>query len=98
VEGRLAFADHHCIQHLVNRSIPVLRAGGDHEKIILSPLLRYLKPCCWDKSHITNRKDPDYFKELGSAVSDMRESVKDIVYGKKIKKFQGTGAGIPAGD
>jgi hypothetical protein len=53
VEGRLVFADHHCMKHLVNLSVPVLRAGGDHEKIILSPLLRYLKPCCRDKSHIT---------------------------------------------
>jgi uncharacterized membrane protein YgcG len=88
VEGRLVFADHHCMKHLVNLSVPVLRAGGDHEKIILSPLLRYLKPCCRDKSHITNRKEPEYFKELGSAVSDMRESVKDIVYGKKIRNFK----------
>jgi hypothetical protein len=88
MEGRLVFADHHCMKHLVNLSVPVLRAGGDHEKIILSPLLRYLKPCCRDKSHITNRKDPEYFKELGSAVSDMRESVKDIVYGKKIRNFK----------
>jgi hypothetical protein len=38
--------------------------------------------------NITNRKDPEYFKELGSAVSDMRESVKDIVYGKKIRNFK----------
>jgi hypothetical protein len=76
------------MKQLVNLSVPQLRAGGEHEKVILSPLLRYLKPCCRDKTHITNRKDPKYFKELGTAVSDMRESIKDIVYGKKIKNFK----------
>jgi hypothetical protein len=88
VEGRLVFADHHCIKHLVNTLVPLLRAGGDHEKIILSPLLRYLKPCCRDKSHITNRKEPSYFSDLGRAVSDMRESIKGVIYGKKIRSFK----------
>jgi hypothetical protein len=88
VEGRLEFADHHTIKHLVHASVPLLRAGGDNEKLILSPFLRYLKSCCKDKGHLTNRKDPDYFKELGSALHEMRESIKDTVYGKKIRSFK----------
>jgi hypothetical protein len=88
VEGRLDFADHHTVKHLVHTSVPLLRAGGDHEKIILSPFLRYLKACCRDKGHLTNRKDPDYFSNLGDALREMRESIKDTVYGKKIRSFK----------
>jgi hypothetical protein len=66
----------------------LLRAGGDFEKIVLSPFLRYLKSCCKDKSHLTNRKDPEYFGKLGEAIRNMRESIKDTVYGKKIRNFK----------
>jgi hypothetical protein len=43
VPGDLVVADHPIIKNLINNSIPLLRAGGDCEKIILSPLPRYLK-------------------------------------------------------
>jgi hypothetical protein len=88
VEGRLEFADYHTVKHLVNSTVPLLRAGGDFEKIILSPFLRYLKSYCRDKSHVTNRKDPEYFGKLGEAIRNMRESIKDTVYGKKIRNFK----------
>jgi hypothetical protein len=88
VEGRLEFVDYHTVKHLVNNTVPLLRAGGDFEKIILSPFLRYLKSCCKDKGHLTNRKDPEYFGKLGEAIRNMRESIKDTVYGKKIRNFK----------
>jgi hypothetical protein len=88
VEGRLEYADHNIVKHMVNTTIPVLRAGGDKEKIILSPLPRYMKPCCRDKSHVVNRKEPDYFANMGTAMRDIKESIKDVVFGKRIRSFK----------
>jgi hypothetical protein len=62
VPGKLEVADHSVVKPLVNLSIPLLRAAGEKEKIILSPLPRYILPCCQNEKHITNRKDPE-FKE-----------------------------------
>jgi hypothetical protein len=39
--GKLEVADHMTVKMLVNTSAPLLRAGGDSEKIVLSPLPRY---------------------------------------------------------
>jgi hypothetical protein len=88
VEGWLEYADHNLVKNLVNCSIPLLRAGGDHEKIILSPLPRYMKPCCREKGHVSNRKEADYFAKMGDDMRDIKDSIKDLVYGKKIRAFK----------
>jgi hypothetical protein len=84
----LEYADHNIVKNLVNTTIPLLRAGGDREKIILSPLPRYMKPCCKDKSHVVNRKESDYFANMGTAMRDIKESIKDVVFGKRIRSFK----------
>jgi hypothetical protein len=43
INGRLAYADHTVIKSLVSGITPLLREGGEVEKIILSPLPRYMK-------------------------------------------------------
>jgi hypothetical protein len=40
--GRLDFADYSTIKNLVNLATPLFRAGSDAEKIVLSPLPRYI--------------------------------------------------------
>jgi hypothetical protein len=88
IVGRLDFADHSTIKNLVNTATPVLRAVGDAEKIILSPLPRYIKKCCKDKKHLTNRTEPEFATTMGEALSDMRDSLKDLIFGKKIRSFK----------
>jgi uncharacterized membrane protein YgcG len=88
IVGRLEYADHNVIKGLVNAITPLLRAGGDMEKLILSPLPRYIKKCCRDKSHLVNKKDEDYASTMGESLSDMRDSMKDLIYGKKIRAFK----------
>jgi hypothetical protein len=88
IVGRLDFADHNTIKNLVNIATPLLRAGGDAEKIILSPLPRYIKKCCRDKKHLTNRAEPEFATSMGEALSDMRDSLKDLIFGKKIRSFK----------
>jgi hypothetical protein len=83
IPGKLELADHTVVKSLVNIAVPLLRAGGEAEKIILSPLPRYLKRCCSDKSHITNKRDKSYFAMMGEGLSDIKDSMRDLIFGKK---------------
>jgi hypothetical protein len=76
------------VKNLVSGITPLLRAGGEAEKIVLSPLPRYMKKCCRDRSHLTNRKDDDYAAAMGEALEDIRNSMKDLIFGKKIRNFK----------
>jgi hypothetical protein len=88
IKGKLEYADHAVVKNLVNSITPLLRAGGDNEKLILSPLPRYTKRCCKDKTHLTNKRDEDYASKMGESLSDIRDSMKDLVFGKKIRSFK----------
>jgi hypothetical protein len=37
-----------------------------------------------------NKKDDDYASTMGESLSDMRDSMKDLIYGKKIRAFKAT--------
>jgi hypothetical protein len=80
--------DHNVIKTLVNISAPLLRAGGEAEKVILSPLPRYLQRCCSFKSHLTNKKDPSYVVNMVESLAEMRDSISDLVHGKKIRSVK----------
>jgi hypothetical protein len=89
VPGELVFADHTVLKTLVNNSINLLRAAGENEKIILSPLPRYLIPCCDDDLHLTNMQDKNmYFRKMGEANGSMKESLRDLIFGKKLRSFK----------
>jgi hypothetical protein len=88
IRGKLDYADHSVIKGLVNTVTPLLRAGGENEKIILSPLPRYMRRCCKDRAHLTNKKDSDYAAKMGEALAKMRDFMKDLIYGKRIRNFK----------
>jgi hypothetical protein len=90
VPGDLVILYHPIVKNLVNNSIPLFRAGGDCEKIILSPLPRYPKECCSNVEHLTNLRSDTarYFITMGEAVSSMKDSIRDLIYGKKIRSFK----------
>jgi hypothetical protein len=69
-------------------SIPLLRAGGEMEKIIFSPLPRYLIPCCGDDSHITNRSESGFREEMMGKLAEAKKSIRDLVFGKKLRNFK----------
>jgi hypothetical protein len=77
IPGKLELADHNVVNSLVNIAVPLLRAGGEAEKVILSPLPRYLK------AHITNKRDKTYFAMMGESLADIKDSMKDLIFGKK---------------
>jgi hypothetical protein len=88
VDGKLEVADHATVKLLVNTSTPLLRAGGDSEKIILSPLPRYILPCCGDESHVNNRKENSFKVAMSEGLGEIRRSLKDLIFGKKIRNFK----------
>jgi hypothetical protein len=90
VPGRLEYADRQVLKNLVNTSAPLLRAGGTCKKYVLSPLLRYLTiSCCDDPTHIVNRKDKKKFiRNMAARNREMKEEIRDLVYGKRIKNFK----------
>jgi hypothetical protein len=88
VPGRLEVADHSIVKALVNSSITLLRSAGETEKIILSPLPRYIIPCCNDADHITNRTDENFKQGVVDGLGEVRRSLKDLIFGKKLRNFK----------
>jgi hypothetical protein len=82
----LEFADHKAGKNLINTVTPLLRAGGD--KVILSPLTRCIKRCCKNRVHLTNKADDDYAMKMRESLADIRDSMKDLIFGKRIRSFR----------
>ena len=69
--------------------IPLLRAGGNNKKIILSPLPRYsTAKCCPDIRHITNFGKKGYGTSMGAALADIHGWVDDLARGKRIVNYE----------
>jgi hypothetical protein len=70
-------------------SVPLLRAGADCEKIIISPLLRLMKKgCCEDAGHVTNRRDKQLVVDIGEGLANVRTWIKELTFGKRIRNFK----------
>jgi hypothetical protein len=89
INGKLAVVDRDRFKEIFNLSVPLLRAGGECPKLLISPLLRYItSPCCKEANHLTNYGGPEYALLLGEAVDNMKTWLKDFTYGKKIRNFK----------
>ena len=89
VEGELVLADWHAFRKIFYVSIPLLRAGGNNKKIILSPLPRYsTAKCCPDIRHITNFGKKGYGTTMGSNLGDIHGWIEDFTREKRIKNFE----------
>jgi hypothetical protein len=47
-----------------------------------------MRRCCKDRAHLTNKKDGDYAAKMGEALAEMRDSMKDLIYSKRIRNFK----------
>jgi hypothetical protein len=86
---------------LFSTALPLLRAGGQHHKVLLSPLLRYVgAPCCSLAGHITNR-DEKFCMTMGKAMLDLEKWLHDLANMKRIRNFHGMNSNallMPDGD
>ncbi len=71
---------------MVSSAIPLLRAGGQCRKLILTPGSRYrYNPCCLTKGHCTNLRERNYGKWMEEKLAEVRGIVRDYVLMRNIK-------------
>jgi hypothetical protein len=88
VPGRLVFVDRAGFRELFTITLPLLRAGKNHTKILLTPIMRYaLAACCDNPAHITNKREPAYGTALGEALSNIGEWLQDLAFTRRIRNF-----------
>jgi hypothetical protein len=87
VEGRLEIATRDEAKRMVSTSIPLLRAGGQCRKIILTPGARYrYNPCCLTRGHCSNLNERNYGKWMEEKLSELKSTVCDYVRMRNIKR------------
>jgi hypothetical protein len=73
-------ADKAAVKDLVHQLAPLLKVLGSSRKIVLTPLARYwVAPCCSDPMHTVNYRD---------AIAGLRDSIRDVLFVKKIQNFR----------
>jgi hypothetical protein len=88
IPGRLVYVDRQGFRELFTLALPLLRAGKDHTKLLLTPLIRYaIEPCCSNTGHITNKREANYGAALGEAMGNMAEWLQDMAYTRRIRNF-----------
>jgi hypothetical protein len=89
VVEELCTVDREEFKVVLNKSVPILRAGGDLNKIVLLPLVRYAKgPCCDAHGHCTNFGEKSYMEMQGEAMAHLEEWVKYFTFSKRIRNFK----------
>jgi hypothetical protein len=88
VPGRLVFASRDDFRGLFTTVLPLLRAGLDNTKVLLSPMMRYIvQKCCEDDSHIINKGLSNYGTNMGTALGKMGEWLKDLAFTRRVRNF-----------
>jgi hypothetical protein len=65
ITSELSVADRSEFKDIFNSAVPLLRAGGQHQKVIITPLLWYSSgKCCRNPDHITNFGRENYYTSL----------------------------------
>ena len=91
VEGKLVIASKEEMRRLVNLAIPLLRAGGSCQKIVISPASRYKHGgCCSNRNHCTNILERGYAKEkwMEDSLLETRMTVRDWCRMKNIRNVE----------
>ncbi len=87
VDGRLNIATRDEAKRMVRTSIPLLKAGGQCRKIILTPRARYrYNPCCLTSGHCSNLSERNYGKWMEEKLSELKSMVRDYVRMRNIKR------------
>jgi hypothetical protein len=87
VEGKLDVVGRDEIKKMVSMSIPLLRAGGQCRKVILTPAGRYrYTPCCTTVGHVSNIRDRNYGRWMDEKLTELRGVVRDYVRMRNIKR------------
>jgi hypothetical protein len=87
IVGALRLVDRDTFKQLFSVAVSLLRAGGQHKKVIITPLMRYAaENCCDDPAHCTNRGG-NLNTILSEGLSTIETWIDDQVYLKRIRNF-----------
>jgi hypothetical protein len=87
VEGRLDIANREEVKKMVSTAIPLLRAGGQCRKFILTPAGGYkYYPCCTVSGHVSNLRERNYIRWMEEKLTELRGTVRDYVRMRNIKR------------
>jgi hypothetical protein len=87
IRGALGMVDRDTFKKEFSKAVPLLRAGGLHRKLLLSPLIRYATHNCCDKDdHCTNRST-GLNTMLATGLANLETWLDDQAYLKRIRSF-----------
>jgi hypothetical protein len=88
IPGRVVFVEREKFKELFLLSLSLLRAGQNHTKILLSPLMRYVSSgCCTNASHMINRREKNFAGSMGKALGEVGEWLQDFAFTRRIRNF-----------
>jgi hypothetical protein len=77
VDGELVMATGDFFTRSLRVCLPLLKAAGNNNKLLLSPIPRYWKSsCCNDPEHVSNLLSPDFEDTLFKGLDDLRDTAK----------------------
>ena len=89
VHGELTFAPKELQYSMFCDVKSIFELAGDHHKIIISPLPRYLNArCCGDADHVTNLEEDGYSWNLEESVLSCRRNLKDFAFRLGIRNLR----------
>ncbi len=89
VPGNLELLDGEQLKQTTAKLLPLLRAGGNHKKLIVAPMHRYIAaPCCDDPSHIMNFNKPAYAMDMAAGLATIRDQLRSMAHNKKISNYR----------
>ena len=74
------------VKELFDAAMPIFRAAGGAELLIIGRLPRYLvNPCCGDSGHITNFTEAGYGAQLCAGVKEVGIHLRSLIHTRRIK-------------
>ena len=79
--GDMVVAPKEMFLHSLKISLPLLKSAGSHQKVILSPLPRFLTAsCCDGPGHVKNRDDTEFGEKLLDDLVVLKRQIKDFCH------------------
>jgi hypothetical protein len=89
IDGPLVVADKSGVKDLTAKLTPLLRELGDCKKVFMTPLARYWRaPCCSNEEHLVNYSEHGYLPRLNTAISALRDCIRDSLYTKRVSNYR----------
>ena len=80
IRGELHIASKELILETLRNCKPILEKATGRNILIVLPLPRYIAaPCCEDPSHVTNRREVDFYTNIKEGLNQARESVSEFL-------------------